>query len=744
MDSRRELTHAELRTRTGRIAGHLVDLAVERGDRVAILLGNRVETIESYLAIARAGAIAVPLNPDATGAEVAHFLADSGAVLVITDSAHLDDVRRAAPAVTVVLVDEGPLPAGTRSFAELATAEPPTSARDDLGLDEAAWMLYTSGTTGTPKGVVSTQGSGLWSAANCDVPAWELTENDVLLWPAPLFHSLAHHLCLLATTAVGATARIMSGFVAGEVLHELEEHACTVLVGVPTMYHYLLGAVGAAGPRLPSLKMGLVAGAVSPPALIEGFERVFGVPLLDTYGCTETTGSLTVNRLSGPRMPGSCGQAVPGISLRFVDPHTGAEVAEGEEGELWASGPSLMIGYHGRPDATREVLSDGWYRTGDLARRSETGHVTITGRVKELIIRGGENIHPRDIEAVALELPGVRDAAAAGKQHPVLGEIPALYLVPDADGVDAEAVLAACREKLSYFKVPEEIYRVDAIPRTLSGKVKRAALTEAPAELLSAASGNGSLYRLEWVPAETPPAGTGDPAAVHVTRRAVATGPADLPDQEQAATWDALRGEQTGPGGPVLIDLDGADVDDARLSALASLGEPQIVVRDDTPLVARLAREKSPALTIPGERAWVLEPDHSGVLQELALVAADTDVRPLRPGEVRIEVRAAGLNFRDVLVALGTDLGDGVFGAEGAGVVLETGSDVRDLRPGDRVFGLLEGGHGSIAIADRRMLAVIPEGWSFATAASVPEVFVIAYYGLVDLAGLRAGESVLI
>ncbi|ATL88527.1 type I modular polyketide synthase [Streptomyces malaysiensis subsp. malaysiensis] len=743
-DSRRELTHAELRTRTGRIAGHLVDLAVERGDRVAILLGNRVETIESYLAIARAGAIAVPLNPDATGAEVAHFLADSGAVLVITDSAHLDDVRRAAAAVTVVLVDEGPLPAGTRSFAELATAEPPTPARDDLGLDEAAWMLYTSGTTGTPKGVVSTQGSGLWSAANCDVPAWELTENDVLLWPAPLFHSLAHHLCLLATTAVGATARIMSGFVAGEVLHELEEHACTVLVGVPTMYHYLLGAVGEAGPRLPSLKMGLVAGAVSPPALIEGFERVFGVPLLDTYGCTETTGSLTVNRLSGPRMPGSCGQAVPGISLRFVDPHTGAEVAEGEEGELWASGPSLMIGYHGRPDATREVLSDGWYRTGDLARRSETGHVTITGRVKELIIRGGENIHPRDIEAVALELPGVRDAAAAGKQHPVLGEIPALYLVPDADGVDAEAVLAACREKLSYFKVPEEIYRVDAIPRTLSGKVKRAALTEAPAELLSAASGNGSLYRLEWVPAETPPAGTGGPVAVHVTRRAVATGPADLPDQEQAATWDALRGEQTGPGGPVLIDLDGADIDDARLSALASLGEPQIVVRDDTPLVARLAREKSPALTIPGERAWVLEPDHSGVLQELALVAADTDVRPLRPGEVRIEVRAAGLNFRDVLVALGTDLGDGVFGAEGAGVVLETGSDVRDLRPGDRVFGLLEGGHGSIAIADRRMLAVIPEGWSFATAASVPEVFVIAYYGLVDLAGLRAGESVLI
>ncbi|MBB4789330.1 type I polyketide synthase [Streptomyces rapamycinicus] len=789
MDSRLALTHAELATRTGRIAGHLVDMGVDRGDRVAILLGNRVENIESYLAIARASAVAVPLNPDATEAEVAHFLSDSGAVAVITDSAHLDDVRRTAPAATIVLVGEERTPPGVRSFAELATTEPLRPPRDDLGLDEPAWMLYTSGTTGTPKGVLSTQGSGLWSAAYCDIPAWELTENDVLLWPAPLFHSLALHLCLLATTAVGATARIMNGFVASEVLEELTEHRCTVLVGVPTMFRYLLGAADTFEPRTSSLKMGLVAGSVAPASLIEGFEDVFGVPLLDTYGCTETSGSLTVNWLSGQRIPGSCGLPVPGLSLRFVDPISGADVADGEEGELWASGPSIMIGYHEQPEATAEVLSDGWYRTGDLARRSETGHVTITGRIKELIIRGGENIHPHEIEAVALDVPGVKDAAAAGKQHPVLGEIPVLYVVPETGGVDTDMVLAVCRERLSYFKVPEEIYRVDAIPRTASGKVKRSSLTEKPAELLAGASGGETLHRLEWIPLDPPkqaspdgrhvvvrvdslPSDAADLAGavrdlaqswladkrradstlVFVTRRAVHTGPSDLPVPEHAAAWDAIRREQTeNPGVFVVIDVDfddaDPDPDDTLLRALAGLGEPQLALRDGNPLVPRLAHANtadSDSLTIPEDRAWLLEHSRSGTLRDLALVPADTAERPLRPGEVRIAVRAAGLNFRDVLIALGTYPGEGLMGGEAAGVVLEVGPEVHDLTPGDRVFGLVGSAFGAVAITDRRLLGAIPDTWSFATAASIPIVFATAYYGLVDLAGLSAGESVLI
>ncbi|MEV7630575.1 beta-ketoacyl synthase N-terminal-like domain-containing protein, partial [Actinoplanes sp. NPDC089786] len=783
IDARRGVTHAGLQTRTGRLAGHLADIGAGRGDRVAILLGNRVETIESYLAIARAAAIAVPLNPEAAEAEIAHFLSDSGAVVVITDAAHLGNVRRVAPTVAVVLVGAEPPSPEIRSFADLAAAEPSTPARDDLGLDEAAWMLYTSGTTGTPKGVVSTQGSGLWSAAWCDVPAWELTENDVLLWPAPLFHSLALHLCLLAATAVGATARILSTFVAEEVLDELEKHPCTVLVGVPTMFRYLLGAAGGSGRRTSALRMGLVAGSVAPASLIEGFAEVFGVPLLDTYGCTETTGSLTVNALSGPRVPGSCGVAVPGLTLRFVDPVTGADVADGDEGELWAQGPSLMIGYHGQPDATREVLTDGWYRTGDLARRSGTGHVTITGRIKELIIRGGENIHPHEIESVALEVAGVKDAAAAGRIHPVLGEVPVLYVVPD-DDLDTDEVFAACRERLSYFKVPEELYRVDAVPRTASGKVRRTLLTEMPAELLAAASGTDALHRLEWIPLDAPRPATLDgqmvvrvdalpadgtdlagavsdlarswltnkrrtrSALVLVTRLAVGIGPADLPEPAHAAAWDAIRQMQVEhPGAFVLIDLDGADPGDAPLSALAELGEPLVALRDGKPLVPRLTRPAAPGdgtLTLPADGPWTLEQSPSGTLRDLALVSSDIATRALEPHEVRVDVRAAGLNFRDVLIALGTYPGGGVMGGEAAGVVLEVGSAVPDLAPGDRVFGLVAGAFGPVAITDHRLLGSMPGDWSFATAASVPIVFATAYYGLVDLAGLGRGESVLI
>ena len=553
-----------------------------------------------------------------------------------------------------------------------------------------------------------------------------------------------------------------------------------MLAGVPTMYRYLLGAAGESGPPAHSLKMGLVAGSVSPPALIEAFEEVFGVPLLDTYGCTETTGSLTVNWLNGPRVPGSCGPAVPGLALRFVNPVTGDDVADGEEGELWASGPSIMIGYHGQPEATREVLADGWYRTGDLALRSETGHVTITGRIKELIIRGGENIHPHEIEAVALGLPGVRDAAAAGKPHPVLGEICALYIVPDEGGVDAETVLAACRERLTYFKVPEEIYRVDAIPRTASGKVRRSTLAEAPAELLAIASGSDALHRVEWIPAASSTPGAAGAAVVvpveslrsdgadlaaaartvaHswltderratstlvlVTRQAVNAGPSDAPAADHATAWDAIRAMQTeNPGVFVLVDLDDAEPGDTLLAALAERGEPQIALRDGTPLVPQLTRAEA-SLTVPPDRPWVLEHSRSGTLQDLAFVATDVAVRPLRSGEVRIGVRAAGLNFRDVLIALGAYPGDGVMGGEAAGVVLEVGPGVDDLSPGDRVFGVVTGGFGPVTVTDRRLLGVMPEGWSFTTAASVPVVFATAYYGLVDLAGLSRGESVLI
>nr|EIF88196.1 rifamycin polyketide synthase [Streptomyces tsukubensis NRRL18488] len=777
VDSRRAVTYAQLRLRTGRIAGHLAAAGVGRGDRIALLLGNRVETIETYIAAARAAAVAVPLNPDAGDAEIAHFLTDSGATVLVTDDLHLDQVRRVGTDATVVLA--GRRDPGCTAYEDLAGTEPAYPPRDDLALDEPAWMLYTSGTTGRPKGVVSAQRSGLWSALYCDVPSWELTETDELLWPAPLFHSLGHHLCLLAVLTVGASARILGGFVARDVLDALAEHPSTVLVGVPTMYRYLLGAVSGE-PEAGALRAALVAGSTAPASLTADFEAAFGVPLLDTYGCTETTGSLTANTLTGPRVPGSCGLPVPGLSLRFVDPVSGADVPRGDEGELWASGPSLMLGYHEQPEATAEVLVDGWYRTGDLARQAETGHVTITGRVKELVIRGGENIHPGEIESVAQAVPGVRDAAAAGRPHPVLGEIPVLYVVPEGPTVPTDAILAECRRQLAYFKVPDEILQTTEIPRTASGKVRRGELAGRTTRLVATGSGETALCELVWERRELPTTVT--PVPTVITRRAVGIDPAEVPDADQAALWDeALKDQAADPGSFVLVDTDGeptggettgrettggrttggettggettdgettdgeaADAGAAgagSIAAAASLGEPLVALRNGTAYVPRLVHAVTTPLP-PGP--WALRPPASGTLRDLAVAPSDAPPHPLATGEVRIEVRAAGLNFRDVLIALGTYPGDGEMGGEAAGIVTEVGPGVDDLTPGDRVFGLVQDAFRRSVVADRRLIAPVPQGWSFPVAASVPVVFATAWYGLVDAGGLRPGRKVLI
>ncbi|MGW2547348.1 class I adenylate-forming enzyme family protein, partial [Kitasatospora sp. NPDC001574] len=508
-DAVRGVTYAELHDRTGRIAGHLADLRLQPGDRAAILLGNSVEVVESYFGVLRAGAVAVPLNPHATETELAHLLDDSGARVVITDAARagaLEALARGRADLRVIVTGDGPVPAGALSFETLATTAPATPARDDLGLDDPAWMLYTSGTTGRPKGVLSTQRNCLWSVAACYVPVPGLSAEDRVVWPLPLFHSLSHIACVLSVTAVGATARILDGFAAQDVLEAVREESATFLAGVPTMYQQLVRAAREDGFSAPALRMCLVGGAMTTAALRRSFEEAFGAPLIDAYGSTETCGSITVNWPTGARVEGSCGLPVPGLGVRLVDVETGLDAADGEEGEVWVRGPSVMLGYHNQPEATEQALRGGWYHTGDLARRDESGYFTITGRIKELIIRGGENIHPAEVEEVLRGVAGVADVAVVGKPHEVLGEVPVAFLVPGPGGLDPEALLAACRERLSYFKVPEELYETDRIPRTASGKITRHVLLDAPARLRAAGGSHYEhLFRVDWLPLSSVP-----------------------------------------------------------------------------------------------------------------------------------------------------------------------------------------------------------------------------------------------
>ncbi|MFD5161093.1 type I polyketide synthase [Streptomyces hawaiiensis] len=501
-DSARGVTYAELERRTRALAGYLTRSGLARGDRVAICLGNCVEAVESCLAVLRAGMVGVPLDPRSSDAELAHFLRDSRAAFVITDAAHLVRLRRLGSPydrLGALVTGSGPVPEGARSFRSAVESDGPGEI-DTLGLDDPAWMLYTSGTTHRPKGVLSTQRAALWSVAACYVPLFGLSSGDRLLWPLPMFHSFSHSLAILGVTAVGASARIAGepaapGGLRQELLTAYEGLGgpFTVLAGVPATYHRLVDSAGAA-PQ--ALRMCLVAGAPSGPALRAAVEETLGAPLFDAYGSTETCGMIAADRPGGPRVDGSCGPPVPGVEVRVVDPESGEAVGDGAEGEIWVRSPGLMTGYHDQPEATAAALRDGWYRTGDLGRRVEHGHLRVTGRVSELIIRGGENIHPTEIEQALLRCPGVSDAVAVGVPHDVLGEVPIALVVPGPDGLDARRVLAECRTLLADYKVPTEIREIAAVPRTASGKTARHRLA-VPAPAPSAASGTTSTALFE-------------------------------------------------------------------------------------------------------------------------------------------------------------------------------------------------------------------------------------------------------
>ncbi|MHC5908350.1 AMP-binding protein, partial [Streptomyces sp. S6] len=500
-DARRAVTYADLERRTARLGGHLAGLGLPRGSRVAILLGNRVEIVESYLGVNRAGCVGVPLNPHSSDAELAHVLTDSDALAVVTDTAHAEQVHAALPPGDrhVIVVDDS-----GEGYEAIVTRDPATGPRDDLGLDEPAFLLYTSGTTGLPKGVLSTLRAVLWNVATCYTPIIELSPDDTMLWPLPLFHSLAHNLCVMAVTAVGASAHLVPGFAADEVLAELRARPYSFLVGVPTMYHNLVHAAGTEGLTLPALRVSFVAGAVTTPALAESFEAAFGVRLTDNYGCTETSGPMATMRPGGAPRPGSCGLPLPGLDLRVVDPETGTDVPTGTEGEIWVKGPNVMLGYHNRPEATAEALKGGWYHTGDLARRDTDGYLWITGRRNNVIIRGGENLHPTEIEAVLLKAPGVRDAAAYGRDDEEFGQVPAALVVPGPDGVDCADLFARCRRELAYFKVPVEIRAVAALPKTATGKVLRRFLPDLPGRLLGVPGTHEGLQLVEAGGASVP------------------------------------------------------------------------------------------------------------------------------------------------------------------------------------------------------------------------------------------------
>jgi len=481
-DARRSLTYGGLARRTASMAVALSKRGVREGDRIAIYLPNGVDWIEACFAGLRAGAVIVPISYDAAEAEIAYRLLDADCGLVVTTPARADLIRKLtaelAGKVSLVFAGTGAKEADT-NLDQLAQ-ESAQGALDPADIDRSSFIIYTSGTTGRAKGVLLSIRGMLWIAASCWGPIMGLSERDVVLSPLPLFHSYALNLSVLSVLAVGASEHIMERFSPQHVLELLGGGKYTIFPGVPTMFHYLLQRAQETGlSKLGNTRVCFSAGAIMPATLNRSFEAHFGTMLLDGYGITETSTMVTMNWMTGTRVMGSCGLPLPGLAVRIVDPNTLEDLPFGAEGELIVRGPNLMQGYHNKPAETASALKKSWYHTGDLAKSDPNGYLMITGRIKELIIRGGQNIAPAEIEEAAIRHHQVLDCAVVGMPHATLGEVPHLFVVVEKNTLDVDSLLAHCRVSLSAYKIPEATHIVPEIPRTGSGKIMRFKLVEA-------------------------------------------------------------------------------------------------------------------------------------------------------------------------------------------------------------------------------------------------------------------------
>ncbi len=474
------LTFADLLSHSGRIASLLAARGVAPGDRVAAQVEKSAEALMLYLGAVRAGAIFLPLNPAYTEAELAYFLGDAEPKVVVCDPARRDALAPAAAKAAVRSLET--LGAdGRGSLAEASAAQAADFTDVPRGPDDLAAILYTSGTTGRSKGAMLTH-ANLASNAETLAAAWRVTSADVLLHALPIYHT--HGLFVAVNTLLFSAGRIifLPRFDADECLRHMPR--ATVMMGVPTFYTRLLRHDGLTREAAKHMRL-FVSG--SAPLLAETHrewrERTGGA-ILERYGMTEAN-MTTSNPYDGERLAGAVGFPLAGVELRVADPETGAVLERGQVGVLEVKGPNVFQGYWRNPEKTAaEFRPDGFFITGDLGRIDARGYVHIIGRASDLIITGGENVYPKEVEAEIDALPGVVESAVVGLPHEDFGEAVAAIVVRAADAaIDEGEVKAGLESRLARFKAPKRVIFVAELPRNAMGKVQKNALREAYRDL---------------------------------------------------------------------------------------------------------------------------------------------------------------------------------------------------------------------------------------------------------------------
>ena len=469
------LTYQALDEASARVAGLLRQRGLNPGDRVGIMMPNVAEVPVVYYGVLRAGGVVVPMNPLLKVREVAYYLGDSGARLIFAWHTFADPASGGAAeaGADAIIVD----PAG---FPELLASAEPDYRVADAADEDTAVILYTSGTTGHPKGAELTHGNLI---SNTQVSRADIVlarPDDVIFGGLPLFHVFGQTVALNVAVASGACLTLLPRFDAGHALRIIAEHRVTVFMGVPTMYVALLHAPERKDYDTSSLRMCISGGAALPVEVLRGFEEAFRVPVLEGYGLSETSPVASFNHPGREQRPGSIGTPIRDVQMRVVDGE-GHEVPQGEVGEIAIRGPNVMKGYWHRPEATAEAVRDGWFHTGDMARADSDGYFYIVDRKKDMIIRGGYNVYPREIEEVLYEHPAVAEAAVIGLPHPALGEevAAAVALKPGA-AVTAEELRDYVKGQVAAYKYPRHVWLVDVLPKGPTGKIVKREIAVPP------------------------------------------------------------------------------------------------------------------------------------------------------------------------------------------------------------------------------------------------------------------------
>lgn len=431
-------TYAQLNEKSAEVAGFLRAREVQPGDRIALQLPNFIQFPAIYYGILRVGAVVVPMNPLLKEREVEYYMTNSGAKLLIDPSS-------------------ATMPFHTADFDVTDRSE-----------EDTAVILYTSGTTGKPKGAELTH-ANLSRNAEVNVRTLlHLSEYDVVMGCLPLFHSFGQTAAMNSAVSVGALLTLIARFDAGKALEVIQRDKVTIFMGVPTMYAGLLHHPAREEADLSSLRLCVSGGASLPVELLRGFETAFGAKILEGYGLSETSPISSFNHPDRERKPGSIGTPIEGVEMKLVN------VADNGVGEIAIRGHNIMKGYWNNPAATAEAIPDGWFRSGDLAKQDDDGYFYIVDRAKDLIIRGGLNVYPREVEEVLYEHPAVAEAAVVGMPHDQLGEeIGAAVALKPGMSATAEELSAFVKDRIAAYKYPRRVWLVDELPKTATGKILR-------------------------------------------------------------------------------------------------------------------------------------------------------------------------------------------------------------------------------------------------------------------------------